>query len=105
VTFLDCAMIAGRLVAKAPLDIDLANSDILGDELAACVPTDASGLNLDLAATRYLDSAGIGMLLRLSEQLSSRRQTLTLTIAADSPLRRLLHLAGVDRAIAIEAPD
>lgn len=100
----DRTMVDGRLIANAPADIDLANAGLFGDELAGLVPSDASGLSLDLTATRYLDSAGIGALLKLSERLGRRRQTLTLTIPSDSPIRRLLAVAGVDRTIRIEAP-
>jgi len=91
----------GQPVARAPTDIDLANAETIGEELVAAVPHDATSLSLDLTDTRYLDSAGIAMLLMLQERLSRRRQKLRIVVPARSPVRRLLQVAGVDRTLDI----
>jgi len=90
--------------ASMPADIDIANAAALGTQLRAAVPNDAPGLAVDLSATRYLDSAGIEMLLALGEQLRRRRQEVRLVVPSASPLRRLLTLTGVDRVLAIDEP-
>ena len=68
------------------------------------MPSDATGFSLDLSDTRYLDSAGIAMLLVLDERLRRRRQKLHVIVPPQSPVRRLLQLAGVDRTLAIHPP-
>lgn len=93
----------GQPVARAPTDIDLANAETIGDELVTAVPHDATILSLDLTDTRYLDSAGIAMLLMLQERLSRRRQKLRIVVPPRSPVRRLLQVAGVDRTLDIRA--
>jgi len=92
---------AGMAVARMPPDVDAANAGMLGEQLAGAVAHDGVGLVIDLSETRFLDSAGIDMLLMLDENLRARRQTLRLVLAADSPIRRLLQIVGVDRAVAI----
>jgi anti-sigma B factor antagonist len=94
----------GVTVAALPADVDVANADLVRDEIALAVPNRAAGLVIDLGATRYLDSAGIEVLFHLREQLANRRQRLSLRVPAESHLIRVLKLTGVDRVIPIH-PD
>jgi anti-anti-sigma factor len=59
------------------------------------------GLVLDLSRTRYLDSAGIQMLLDLSERLRSRGQSLSLYVTREQPLRLTLSLFELERAFPV----
>ncbi len=89
-------------VAKAREDIDAANARRLDDELTECV--DAAGADhivLDLSETRYIDSAGIDMLLRLGERLRQRRTHLLLVIPPGSNLLRLAEIVGLPRAVPV----
>ena len=79
----------GLPVARMPTDVDTANAAQLEERLAGALSAEPPCLILDLRETRYLDSAGIDMLLKLEERLSRRRQTLQLVVAEASPLRRL----------------
>ena len=54
---------------------------------------------VDLSETRYLDSAGIDMLFRLSERLRERRARLLLVIPQASQLARLARIVGLVRAV------
>ena len=65
------------------------------------VPTPDS-LIVDLSDTRYLDSAGIDMLLRLADRLDHRRAKLILVIPDGSQLKRLAAIVGLPEAIAIQ---
>ena len=93
----------GLPVAQTPGDVDVANAALVGEQLAGAVTHDAPCLVLDLTATRYLDSAGIDMLLKLAERLRNRRQALLLVVPEDSPLRRLLSVMGVDASLPVHA--
>lgn len=93
----------GLPVAAMPVDVDVANAAHVGDQLAGAVTHDAPCLVLDLTATRYLDSAGIDMLVKLAERLRNRRQALLLVLPEGSPLRRLLTVMGVDASLAVHA--
>lgn len=91
----------GVTVAALPADVDIANADLVREEIALAVPNQAAGLVIDLGATRYLDSAGIEVLFHLRERLANRRQRLSLRVPTDSQLMRVLKLTGVDRVIPI----
>jgi anti-anti-sigma factor len=97
------SLLNGVPVARLPADVDAANADAVGELLSAGVAHDASCLILDLGDTRYLDSAGIDMLLRLQERLRGRRQTLELVVPQHSPIRRLLAVMGIDRSLRVHA--
>jgi anti-sigma B factor antagonist len=91
----------GVTVAALPADVDVANAELVRDEIALAVTNEARGLVIDFGATRYLDSAGIEIVFQLREQLANRRQRLALRVPADSQLTRVLSLTGVDRVIPI----
>jgi anti-anti-sigma factor len=88
-------------VARVYEDIDAANAAGVQRELANALGPDASSLVIDLTETRYVDSAGIDMLLRLSDRLDHRRSKLVLVIPDASQLKRLATIVGLPEAIAI----
>ena len=83
-------------------EVDLSNARPLLDAVAAAVPDDAALLVLDLAATTYLDSAGIAALFRLAERLRIRRQDLRLVVPPDSAIRAVLRLTHLDHVIQVD---
>lgn len=88
-------------IAHVNEDIDAANVAATQQQLADALGPDALGLIVDLSSVRYLDSAGIDMLLRLSDRLKHRRAKLFLVIPDDSQLKRLFALVGLPEVIAI----
>ena len=72
--------IDGVPVARVSDDIDAANAARVQEQLAEALGPDALNLIVDLSETRYLDSAGLDMLLRLSDRLDRRRAKLILVI-------------------------
>jgi anti-anti-sigma factor len=94
-------VVSGEALARMPSDVDLANAEIIAAQLESAVPRDVSGLTVDLSSTRYIDSVGIDMLLRLAERLCWRRQTLQLVVSKGSHLSRLLQIAGLDGSLTI----
>lgn len=92
----------GRVpVAHLGEDLDAANAAVVHHQLAESLGTDALTLVVDLSDTGYVDSAGIDMLLRLSDRLGQRRAKLILVIPESSQLSRLFALVGLPDAIAI----
>jgi anti-anti-sigma factor len=92
--------IDGVPIAHVGEDIDAANAAITQQQLADALGPDASSLVIDLSETRYVDSAGIDMLLRLSDRLDHRRAKLILVIPDTSQLMRLASIVGLPDAIA-----
>lgn len=83
------------LVASVRGEVDMTNAPFVREELTSAVPNDAHALVVELADTRYLDSAAIEVIFELSRRLGRRRQELRLVVPLDSPLRRLLTLTDV----------
>jgi anti-anti-sigma factor len=91
----------GVPVARVVEDIDSGNAAAIHQQLADTLETDSLCLVVDLTRARYVDSAGLDMLLRLGERLDHRRATLLLVIPAGSPLMRLATIVGLPEAIAV----
>jgi|SRR5580693_6659408 anti-anti-sigma factor len=98
---LDIERIDGVPIAHVHEDLDVANATSTQQKLADALGPDASSLVIDLSDTRYLDSAGIDMLLRLGDRLDYRRAKLILVIPESSQLKRLATIVGLPDAIAI----
>lgn len=93
--------IDGVSIAHVDQDVDAANVGVIQRQLADALGPATSSLVIDLQRARYVDSAGIDMLLRLSGRLEHRRAKLILFIPAISQLRRLAAIVGLSEAVAI----
>lgn len=100
-THLDVERVEGVPVARPSADLDAANAAAVHLELADSVGQESGSLVLDLSATGYVDSAGIDVLLRLSERLRERRGRLLLVIPATSQLSRLAEIVGLADAMPV----
>jgi anti-sigma B factor antagonist len=98
---MDIEKVDGVPIARVHEDIDAASVTAIRQQLADALGPDALGLVIDLSEVRYLDSAGIDMLLRLGDRLDQRRAYLSLVIPEDSQLKRLANLVGLPKAVAI----
>jgi anti-sigma B factor antagonist len=98
---LDLERIDGVPIVHINEDIDAANATTTQQRLADALGPEASSLVIDLSQTRYVDSAGLDMLLRLSDRLEHRRAKLILVIPDTSQLKRLASIVGLPDAIAI----
>ncbi|MFL5868152.1 MAG: STAS domain-containing protein [Thermoleophilaceae bacterium] len=83
------------IVARLSGEVDMTNSQYVGNELASSVPNEAATLVVDLSQARYLDSAAIELLFDLARRLRRRRQALRLVLPPTSPLKRVLELTEI----------
>jgi anti-sigma B factor antagonist len=93
--------IDGIPIARPREDIDAASAPRTERLLADALGAGSSSLVVDLSDVRYLDSAGIDMLLRLSQRLEQRRAKLLLVIPAGSQLNRLMEIVGMPGTVPI----
>jgi anti-sigma B factor antagonist len=93
----------GVPVAHVDEFIDAANAAATHHQLADGLGPDALSLVVDLSDTRFIDSAGIDMLLRLSDRLDHRRARLILVIPDGSPLKRVATIVGLPRVMTIHS--
>jgi anti-anti-sigma factor len=101
---IESEQIEGMCLVRVRGEIDMSNAKPLAAEIEHSMPTGTSTLVLDLSATTYVDSVGVGLLLRLSERLRSRRQELRLVVPQTSSIRAVLDLAGIAGAMRVD-PD
>jgi anti-sigma B factor antagonist len=90
----------GRAIARVEGEIDASNVAWAGSRLRRLLTNRSHVLVVDLAATTYLDSAGIAMLFELAGDLRLHQQELRLVVGG-SPVARMLVLTGLDQAAAI----
>lgn len=88
-------------VARPREDIDAVNARRVQAELSASVEDGSDKLVLDLSDTRYVDSAGIDMLLRLAERMRERRAQLVVVIPDDSSLSRLAEVVNLSDSVLV----
>lgn len=94
-----------EMAAEAPPDVilltldeevDLANASRTEQKIFALLNNEALGMVIDLAGSRFLNSAGVRVLFRVAERLRLRRQLLYVAVPENSPLRTVLTLTGFD---------
>jgi anti-anti-sigma factor len=87
------------LVARVSGEIDMSNAGAIVHAVSTATPNNVDGVVLDLTGIEYLDSAGIHMIYRLREGLSTRGQRLAVIIGPSSPIHDALQLAGVKELV------
>lgn len=97
----DVERVEGTAIAHLREDVDAANATKIQRQLADALDAGTWSLVVDLSDMRYLDSAGIDMLLRLGDRLEHRRAKLSLVIPETSQLKRLVTIVGLADAIAV----
>lgn len=80
-------------------EVDLSNALEMASAIEGAMPDDATELVVDLTDTAYLDSSGVGLLVRLAERLRHRRRRLQLVVPAGSPIRVALELCGIPQIV------
>jgi anti-sigma B factor antagonist len=94
------ARIGHRLVLAAAGEIDLASAGELRAALLMATESGAAEVWLDLSDVEFMDSTGITVIVDARGALDPRR---FLLICPPGPVRRVLDIAGVERAIPIHA--
>lgn len=89
------------VVVSARHDIDIATALEFRDVVLHAVPNQASGVVIDLSQIRYVDSAGIRVLVALAERLRTRRQALRLVLPPAGAVRRIISIAGLESSLGV----
>ncbi len=79
-------------------EVDLANFQTLGSVLGAAVGGDSPVL-LDLTKVRYIDSTGLGLLLRMHEDCHAKR--IPFVVAANPLVRRICNVLSLQTVVPI----
>ena len=93
---------SGLRLVRVRGEIDISNARELEWVIERAMSNGSPGLILDLSHTRYLDSGAIELLFRLAGRLQARRLELKLVVPPGSPIRAVLELTGLPRAVTLE---
>jgi len=88
------------VVVALPAEIDMANADQVGQQLGSAFTPGVKTVIADMTATRFCDSSGINMLVRVHQQAAANRTELRLAVASPAVLRTLT-LLGLDDQLVI----
>jgi anti-anti-sigma factor len=87
-------------IVTMPDEIDLTNSGDLDQLLAAVVAQSPETITVDLTATTFCDSAGVGVLARAHQLATENGGELRIALGR-SPVARILQLIGLDQVVPV----
>ena len=82
-------------------ELDLANAEIVEQQIMRGVGGELAAVTLDLTGLRYIDSAGLWILFRLGTHLRTAKIPGEVLVPADGPVWRMVETAGVSAAIPV----
>ncbi|NIH82145.1 STAS domain-containing protein [Amycolatopsis viridis] len=86
----------GHVLLTVRGEIDLANADLVQEQVFSAIGNDASHVSIDLTEVTYLDSSGLRVLFTLAGRLKVLQMGLDLIVAPESPVRRVLMMSGFE---------
>ena len=92
-------MASGVPVITAPAEIDIASAYQLRAALLRAAVGGHATVVVDLAGTRFCDSAGLNLLLRMHKRALAEGGELRLVIPAGAPVLRIFTVTGINRVI------
>jgi anti-anti-sigma factor len=81
-------------------DVDIAAADDLVEAARRCLDR-ADAVELDLSGLSFIDSSGLGALVRIRNEATAQAKSLVLTHVS-APTQRLLQITGLDKAFDIQ---
>jgi anti-sigma B factor antagonist len=91
----------GTVVLAVYGDLDLHSADELGDRLVGAVERGASLLVVDLSGAAFVDSQGLGALLRGTRRLGPGEGRFRIVVPAPE-IRRLFEITSLDRVFPLD---
>jgi anti-sigma B factor antagonist len=90
----------GEVVVAVRGEVDIVTAPVLWETIAEVI-TDTKRLVVDLSETDFIDSTGLGVLVRALKRLRHHGGDLILR-SPKSNTRKILHMTSLDRVISIE---
>jgi anti-sigma B factor antagonist len=93
---------AGTVVVSVHGDLDLHSADELGDRLVGVAEGGATSVVVDLSDVEFVDSQGLGALLRGTRRLGGSAGRFRLVVPAPQ-IRRIFEITALDRVFPLDA--
>jgi anti-sigma B factor antagonist len=94
-------IIRGVPVVTAPEEIDISNAEDLGEVLLSSADDGYATIVLDMSATRFCDSAGCKIMVRVQNRALAEDGALRLVMKGHDPVARALDITGISRFIPV----
>ena len=94
-------IIRGVPVVTAPEEIDISNAEDLSEVLLSSADDGYATIVLDMSATRFCDSAGCKIMVRVHNRALAGDGSLRLVMKGHDPVARALDITGISRFIPI----
>ena len=91
----------GTMVISVHGDLDLHSADALGDRLVGAAEQGASSVIVDLSDVEFVDSQGLGALLRGTRRLGGDSGRFRVVVPAPQ-VRRVFEITALDRFFALD---
>jgi anti-anti-sigma factor len=88
-------------VVTAPEEIDISNAEDLGEVLLGSADDGYATIVLDMSGTRFCDSAGCKIMVRVHNRALAEDGALRLVMKGHDPVARALDITGISRFIPI----
>jgi anti-sigma B factor antagonist len=85
-------------VATLPMEIDIANSDQVREDLLTVLNRGPTVLVVDMAGTTFCDSAGVNAIVRAYKRATASGASMRLVVTGPT-VQRVLAITGVDRLL------
>lgn len=92
----------GTVVLAVFGDVDLHVADELGDRLVAMIERGATAVVVDLSGVTFVDSQGLGALLRGTRKASASQGRLRLVVPR-AEIRRIFEITSLDEVFPLDA--
>jgi anti-sigma B factor antagonist len=91
----------GVVVVSVHGDLDLHTADELGDRLVGAVDRGAASLVVDLSGVAFVDSQGLGALLRGTRRFGPSKEHFRLVVPAPE-IRRVFEITSLDQVFLLD---
>jgi anti-anti-sigma factor len=92
---------AGGTLLRVQGEVDVTTADCLWRYVEKAIEADVGGVVVDLGGVSFFDSTGIAVLTRAWQRLEGTDRTLVVRRPRDN-VRRVLHVCGLDKFIAVD---
>jgi anti-sigma B factor antagonist len=92
----------GAVVLAVVGDVDLHSADAFGEGLEETLSAGAASLVVDLSGTTFLDSQGLGVLVRSARRLDPAEGRFRLVVPGPQ-IRRVLEVSSLDRIFPLDS--
>ncbi|MCO5997364.1 STAS domain-containing protein [Actinoallomurus rhizosphaericola] len=96
---LEVEQVSGVTVVHFPEEVDVVNAAAIRERVLRLLNSGVTEMLLDLTGTRFLDSAGIHIIVRAHGRSTALRVPLSVAIPEQGNVRRVFDLAGLPRLV------